>query len=66
MRQGRKNSGPASDAERELVAEGRSFEAVDPRIVRFIGRHRVLTLGTDYAEGALGGCNLCYANLPQA
>ncbi|MDE5944836.1 MAG: pyridoxamine 5'-phosphate oxidase family protein [Rikenella sp.] len=65
MRQGRKNSGPASDAERELVAEGRSFEAVDPRIVRFIGRHRVLTLATASAEGALWCCNLFYAYLPQ-
>lgn len=39
--------------------------AVDPRIVRFIGRHRVLTLATATPEtGDLWCCNLFYAYMP--
>lgn len=68
MRQGRKNSAPASGAERELAAEGGGSEAVDPRIVRFIGRHRVMTLATaspdsSWGDGELWCCNLFYAYL---
>lgn len=37
----------------------------DSRIVRFIGRHRVLTLATaDSATGELWCCNLFYAYMP--
>lgn len=38
---------------------------VDPRILRFIGRHRVLTLATAAPEtGDLWCCNLFYAYMP--
>lgn len=38
---------------------------IDPRIVRFIGRHRVLTLATAAPEsGDLWCCNLFYAYMP--
>ncbi|WP_298061252.1 hypothetical protein [uncultured Rikenella sp.] len=38
---------------------------VDPRILRFIGRHRVLTLAAaDRAGGGLWCCNLFYAYMP--
>lgn len=37
--------------------------SVDPRILRFIGRHRVLTLATASPEGEVWCCNLFYAYL---
>lgn len=40
-----------------------SETAVDERIVRFIGRHRVMTLAAG-SEGRLWCCNLFYAFLP--
>lgn len=50
-----------------LLKNNDTVVPVDPRIVRFIGRHRVLTLATaDSAAGELWCCNLFYAYMPPA